>query len=684
VLEFMVSLLVLGMGSFAWLYRKGIQPVASFVGAVTVVFASTVTLRVLAGQCSVLETFAWWPWLLCAIDSLERRFSLGWLLTGIIALAFMMLAGHPPTVLQAGLATSVYVVLSLWRCERRIVWLASLALIAFVAPLLAAVQLFEGLGTAAEGLRRAGMPYSFSVSHSFPPEQLLTLLSPDLFGNADRFNLTYFGRVFYWDATFFVGIGGLLLAVHGAFGKRRAEQRRALGLAVFLVIVAMGGYTPLYRLLYEGLPGFEFARAPSKFLFFASVFTAWLVALGAERLWSTRDGVVRTACVGAAVAVIAAALAIWTSLGAVSLTEGAGPMATFMSLARSADFVVEGVAEDWQPRLLRGVIVAAVTAALLAAAFAAARWRREAVYVVLLLAVIELTAFGRIGRGTTRMTIELGLRPEIVQTYRISGTTRVQETAAPSNVAMAQRNYAIYGYDPVMLGRYLEFLYWTQGEDWRELRKPTRFVPYAYHPMLALLRTRYRVDWKTKQREDHPGAWPHFAFVDRYRVAERGDVLDVMSEPGFDPRRTVVLEQEPVPAPVPAQDRVARPHVTVRSESTDHIELEVDLDRPQILLVTDAYSEGWRAVAVGAGAAAQPAYEVLPGDYVLRAVPLAAGHHRLRLEYAPRAHRVGAALSAVSGVVLAGVGLVWGAVRFRRRGPRWPRTRQPENAVPAK
>ena len=93
----------------------------------------------------------------------------------------------------------------------------------------------------------------------------------------------------------------------------------------------------------------------------------------------------------------------------------------------------------------------------------AARRRPWAAGVLVAVAVLELTVFARIGRGRTPMTIELGLRPDIVEAYRTSGQTRVQETSAPSNVAMAQRDFALYGYDPVMLGRYLEFMYWTQG-----------------------------------------------------------------------------------------------------------------------------------------------------------------------------------------------------------------------------
>jgi len=664
VLEFFLSLLVLGFLTFAWLRAKGIHALACFVGAVTVMFGSTVTLRVLAGQLSVLETFAWWPLLLLAVDALERRFSLGWMLAGILAVTLMILAGHPPTVLQAAVATAAYALPSLWRSPRRLAWATSLLPVAGVPPLLAAVQLFEGLGTASEALRRHGMSYDFAVSHSFPPEQLLTLLGPDLFGNADRFNLTYFGRVFYWDATYFFGVAGLLLALHGLRGRRREQRLRAGLLTALFAVVAMGGYTPLYRILYW-LPGFDYIRAPSKFLFFSSVFLAWLVALGAERMLASREDLGRTAAIAAGLSMLAATLAAWTWTAPVSLTEGGGPMAWLTSLTRNPDFVVEGVAADWYERLWRGAGLASATAALAAALLWAGARRRAPVLAFLGLAVIELLVFARVGRGTTRMTIELDLRPQVVDAYAIAGSTRVHETAAPSNVAVARRHYAIWGYDPVILRRYIEFMTWTQGKDWRHIRKPTLFVPYHHHPLHAMLRVRYQIDWKTRERIEYDDAMPRFVFVDAFRVAETDSVLDAMGDPGFDPRRSVVLEQAPEPAPVPGTLAEAHPRLWVLEESTDHVDLEIDLARPLILVVTDAYSEGWRARPLHDSDQAR--YTVMPGNYVLRAIPLEAGHHRLRLEYAPAAHRAGVWVSGIVGVLYGATVVVWG---IRRRSAR--------------
>jgi uncharacterized membrane protein YfhO len=96
------------------------------------------------------------------------------------------------------------------------------------------------------------------------------------------------------------------------------------------------------------------------------------------------------------------------------------------------------------------------------------------------------------------------------------------------------------------------------------------------------------------------------------------------------------------------------------------MDIEADLPQPAILLVTDAYSSGWRARPLAGGNQAH--YQVLPADYVLRAIPLGRGHHHLRLEYLPSAFVAGKWISILAGLVylaLAGRHLA-GAYRGRR------------------
>lgn len=675
IFEMAMGLMILGTCSFIWVYYKGLGAGASFLAAVLVIFGATSSLRVLAGQMTVLSTFAWWPLLLLAIDRLMIRSSLPWTLAGVGAVTLMILAGHPPTVLMAGIATGAYVLTPLWQSGRgalpRLLRLAPLV----VAPLfLSAVQLWPGLHTASEGVRSQGMAFEFAVSHSFPPENLLTLIAPEALGNASQFYYSYFGRVFYWDSTLFIGLVGLLLAIHGALYSERPIRRVALWLCVGLVVVSMGGYTPVYRFFYEFVPGFSFVRAPSKFLYFASLFAALLAALGVEALAQTRRPFGRTLAIAVGLSLALAAATFWVWIMPIDAMGMGSPMALLESTRGAGDFVVQGLREDWHPLMLRSFAISTGLAAL--AALLLWRVRRDAdrraiwVTVLVAVAVIELFVFARMNRGTSRMLTELDLRPTAVAAYAEAGPRRVLETAAPSNIALGRRNFAIWGYDPVVLSRYAKFIAFTQGIDSEKIKNPTYLVPRQYDSLMAILRCGYEIDWTTKEIVEHETPLPLLFIVRGYRVeADQDAVLAAMREPDFDPLRTVILEEppEPLPSPTPPERRDL---YWLRGRSSDHYDIEADLAEPGILMLTDTFSTGWRATALKGSV--QSNYTLLPGNHIIRAIPLQAGRHHLRVEYAPAAYYYGWLVSGSSGLVYvlaAGFALYSFASRRSRERP---------------
>ena len=126
--------------------------------------------------------------------------------------------------------------------------------------------------------------------------------------------------------------------------------------------------------------------------------------------------------------------------------------------------------------------------------------------------------------------------------------------------------------------------------------------------------------------------------------------LDRLLSPSFDPRREVILE-----APLasvgsaPASDPPTSARVAVVSPT--HVEVEAELPRPGILVLSESWFPGWVASVDGAPA------EILHADYVLRGVALPAGPHRVRFEYRPVSVRIGAGLTLLG--VCSVLGLVW-------------------------
>jgi len=665
--ELLLRLGLLAGLSFLWLRGQRISPVAALVGAAVVALGATASLRVLAGALSVLGTYAWWPLVLLSVERLLDRGSLGWTLAGVGATTMMILAGHPPTVLMAATATALHVALQLPGTRQRVHALARLVPVAVAPLLLSAAQLWPGLHTASEGIRRGGMSLEFATSHSFPPLHLLTAISPEIFGNADLFNRSYFGQVFHWDAGCYLGAAPLLLLGVGVAADRRTPCGRArLAAFALLVAIAMGAYTPLYQLLYWGLPGFDLIRAPSKFLFFASVFAAALVARGWEVATRRPHGLggARWLALGA----LAVCFVGVAGLGAAQLCEG-GVEATIALLDRvvgARTFAAEGDPALWHALALRSLMVSGAllvaAGALVDRASASPRVRAA----LLVFCLLDLTGHAWLNRGGTQLAFDFDGRLWSQSVERTAGARRMLRSA-PTTIVTVQDNESlglrrpeVWGYDPVVLDRYARLMARTQDVDLDALEAPSLLQLHRVHPLHAMLRVGIELQLLGGRQIGHPGALERFELIPAFEVVtDREEAFARLLAPGFDPRAKVLLERAPGIEPAPPDGPAAPP--TVLDQSTDHVDLEVTLASPAILLVTDAYSDGWCARALPGSS--QTSYELMPANVALRAVPLAAGAHRLRIEYAPPASAVGHWVSGVSGagwLALAGLA-------FRRR-----------------
>ena len=133
------------------------------------------------------------------------------------------------------------------------------------------------------------------------------------------------------------------------------------------------------------------------------------------------------------------------------------------------------------------------------------------------------------------------------------------------------------------------------------------------------------------------GVMPRLQLLQEYSVVEGRDrILATMGEASFNPRRAVILQTEPQRKPARSSS-IGSPKVI--EESTNWMVIEADTPQPAILLVTDSYSRNW--TAWGLPRSSQQEYSVLPANCVLRAIPLRAGKHRLRLEYWPTEFHIG-------------------------------------------
>jgi hypothetical protein len=241
------------------------------------------------------------------------------------------------------------------------------------------------------------------------------------------------------------------------------------------------------------------------------------------------------------------------------------------------------------------------------------------------------------------------------------GDYRILNLATRQDAVLSLGADDIWGYNPGVLKRYSQLLGLNQGVDPDEA---TEYVPFDREdPVLGLFRCRYVLVPKEGQIvvQERADVLPHVLLVGRYRVVrDPKALLSAVASDSFRPRDEVLLESPPDLDVAPAADQGS---VRIVEASTDQLTIEADVKAPAILLVTDSYASGWRARALPGSAQAN--YRVMPADYSLRAIPLTAGHHRLRLEYMPRGFQIGRWISMVSWLVCVGLAGFLIVFRFR-------------------
>jgi hypothetical protein len=655
-----------GLFFYLWALKRGLHPLACFLAGAEFIFCAPCFLHIYAGHLPNLCTMIWAPLLFLAIDGAVEKPAAGWCLLGMFAVAMQILAGHIQYTYYTGIAASIYLAMRLYGAPARMKALGCFALFYMGAVSLAAAQILPGIEAGRDTLRGMGVPYEFAAMFSFPPENLVTWLVPAFFG--DQVHFPYWGRWYLWEMSLFVSVTGFLLAVYAVVFRQGRERFIPAAMAGILLLLAMGSYLPWFPLLQAYLPGFDKFRGVSKFVFQATLFMILLSAMGLDSL--LRDGLRRhwqvLAALGAAAGLsliiglsirqsARAASGLWAgTMRAIGGTQEVYLPPEFfengLAILRAGEFAAQGL------------VILSATCALIAAVLflrISTLWKSS---LLVALVVIELFSAGRAVHHAFRL--DEAYPGEVVALFtQRTGDHRILNPYRP-NLAMSMGWRDVWGYDPLIPRRYGEFMAWMQQVDMAQIVRND--LQFRYHPLLRMLGCRYMltpVEGRVSLAELSVDIMPRAALVGQWAVEpDRDRVFALLGQPGFDPLRLVVLEWDPK---LPAGKASGSPgSVRVTGSSSDHLTIEADVNTAAILVVTDNYTDGWRVVPLEGSASG--AYEIIPANYTLRGVPLAPGHHHIRMEYRPASFVIGVWLSlagAAAWMAAAGV-LLW-----RRRRP---------------
>jgi hypothetical protein len=295
-------------GVHLFLRRAGLSSIASMIGAVTLWASGFFIFNLHSGIILFHQAGAWWPWAMLGALSWSQTGRTPWLALLSASLALMFLAGAPQIAYYAaGTAILLGITMSLGQTGWRRL-LIGLAGAVALTGLLVQVQLLPAQESSAVSQRatwEGESAWELQTGDSLMPRSLLLALVPTVCGNpADEGT--------YWGTTQGVHevvpallTPALLLIIAGIFLRRGAsavsEGAPVLGrtpqwmifhliLGLLALAAAFGSHSPIFKILWHTVPGFQSFRVPAR----ASLVTLWcVVCLSAAMLdhlrWASRS-----------------------------------------------------------------------------------------------------------------------------------------------------------------------------------------------------------------------------------------------------------------------------------------------------------------------------------------------------------------------------------------------------------
>ncbi len=689
-----------GVFSYAMARSLRIARAGAFVTAVTFAFSGYLMAQLT--NLPIVTGSVWLPLImLLFVKTLERMRPIYAVLCGG-AIAVQILAGHPQVVFYSLFTLAAYGLfrlIQLWRDvevgmrekRREMTLLVAFLLFAVLIGLaLAAVQIVPTWELKGQTARAGGLSYAMMTLFSFAPYNLLTFLFSNVLGNPV---VGYVGEGVFEELHAYVGIVPLLL-VPWCWAKKVRERHADFFaiLAGVSLLQALGHYTPLYDLLVH-VPGFNFFRVPARWLFIATFSLAVLAGYGIDTLLDgrARDDSRHFATFWKMLCLLNVGFSLLL-LGLLALGQQAVQKVGVLGSALLSEhalgrtlILVQGLTR--QPLIRVSGDLSTTLSSL----------NPVVLYVLLSNAcfvAIHLWNKRRIGAATFQVAM---VALVVIDLLLAGGTTvnPMRESSyyeAPAGVvSFLRKNAGLHRIYPTVhqddLSNLMEAiptvheLYSVGGhvselttERYREFVDAVGQSP----ALLNLAGIKYLIMEGQPERAGYSSVYggngfeiyenesvlPRAFVVHDAEVLVSGQaVIDRMLSDGFDPRRTVILEKEPLRRPgqasEPAEPDIGGAQITLYTPQ--RVVIDADLNADGFLVLSDTSYPGWKVFVDG------QEDSIYEADYLFRAVFLEQGKHVVEFRYNPQSFRIGLAISLVTVAVLLGFAVAATLIERRRR-----------------
>jgi hypothetical protein len=277
------------LGMHLWLKSLGFSRGACRLGAVIFGLSGFFWCEII--HPPVLTGYTWLPWWGFGLEGLLQTWKRRWAFVCGLFLALLFLSGHFQVLLGAIYGGAIYFffrVFSLYRnqLQAKVSWKNAVPLgAAFLwgaVPLMAlAIPFFEFSGYSGR-VHQAFDYFHFNADLSDNPRMFFKYLFPSPSWSQGQYSFSYLNIL---EDAGYLGVWFPFLLFFAYRNTRRSSWVWFWsGCAVLGLLLTLGRYTPLHRWLCQEVLGFEFVRAPYRFVYLYTVAGVFLAVLGWEFL----------------------------------------------------------------------------------------------------------------------------------------------------------------------------------------------------------------------------------------------------------------------------------------------------------------------------------------------------------------------------------------------------------------
>ncbi|MCE5299674.1 MAG: YfhO family protein [Spirochaetia bacterium] len=648
--DMMIHMFLAFLGMFLYMRQTGARREAALFAGTVFMVSGFMMSYIYVGHWNNIKAGALIPLIFYFTEKGLSEKRLLHLLNAGIFLALQVLATGMQIMAYTLLGTGLLAVYRAWQSRSEkgampkllMLFAASVA----AAAVFSALQLLPSLPYT-DFSWRGSFTYNDFISWSIHPLETLSFILPQVFGLSDR---TYFGGMPFNLTTYYFGIIPLLFVPFAFMGKKRKEALFLSAASVLFLILAFGGFTPLYKIFYY-VPIFKQFRNPSRFIYVMTFFVTVLSGMGLnavlEAAADKNDGGAKKFF--RAVSITAGALALFF------LVMAAGPVTGFVSGLYRA---IKGAAIPAEIAVkVSGMARADMLAfAALAAAFLLVVWLmlsgrlKSALAAALLLCVLN---FADVYRIEKKFVIMDDYSKYVQAKDPVADVLRQDKDiyrAADFSFAWGPNRNVYHGIEGVKGMHGLipsDYMNMEQSGIFNILGADRYFnIKYFIFPSDTAIQGLEKVyDGNVKVYRD-TGAQPRFAFKEKgIKARDKAQALEMMKN-GAVNIYTTAVSTEVIDLPESGDELSYK--VAVLSYTPNSIKLKVDAGKPGIFILKNLYYPDWKVKV-----------DNIPGkiynvDYAFMGVVLMKGMHDVEFYYSRTTVAWGAVLTllAIFGYIL--------------------------------